>query len=644
MIANLIVLVVELWLFGAVGLWLHQLSARFGMLPVTFFIAALVAVLQYSSPLGIFVSTDLGLNFVVGSTVYVPVILLLMIVVYIVNGTKLARRMIFGLLAITLLILLILGVQSLHLALPGGGNLAGIPAVNAAVTPNPREVFASFSAFVIDLALVAVIYQAMTNRLRLRGHPLPVWLPALSALIFTVVIDAVVFQTLAMFDHPLYAQLLVSNSIGKAIAALLLAPFLVFYLRVVVPRQPKFTAVQERPVFDLWNVNLRKVLNDLTRSQSALEASEDNFRRLIENIDEIFWLADAQMDVMYYISPAFENIWGRRRAEFYLHPETLLQTVHPEDQPLAAERMIAGDEKPRELEYRIMRPNGEVCWVRERIFPIINASGERDSYAGLIEDITARKNDEQQNFELALARERVGLMRNFISDASHDLRTPLTLIGLKIHLLRRTKDPQRQQELFDELEQNIDQLIKLVENLLTLSWLENESVLTYGRVDIARPVGQICEDMRVMAEQRQIELRFEAEANLPRALVVESELMRALTNLISNALKYTPAGGKVTVRCAQQNGTIVITVADTGVGIPPEAIPHLFDRYYRVKGREVDAAGTGLGLAIVKKIVDLHHGSIVVESEVGAGSTFYVYLPLERPTERPIRQVENAGD
>lgn len=223
-------------------------------------------------------------------------------------------------------------------------------------------------------------------------------------------------------------------------------------------------------------------------------------------------------------------------------------------------------------------------------------------------------------------------LRAFVAYAGHELRTPITAIKLRLEALREGNldDPQRAQRYLAEAEAETDRLGRILGELLDLSRLDaGETTGTRELVDLYRLAQEVVDFYRLLAEQQQVHLELQAEPGLVSVWAHPEEMRRALVNLVDNALKYTPAGGRVTVFLAPRGQAIRVEVRDTGPGIPPEDLPHLFNRFYR--GRNARPGGTGLGLAMVRAIVEAHHGRVGVSSRLGEGSRFWMEIPVRPP-------------
>jgi heavy metal sensor kinase len=226
------------------------------------------------------------------------------------------------------------------------------------------------------------------------------------------------------------------------------------------------------------------------------------------------------------------------------------------------------------------------------------------------------------------------MTRRFSIDVSHELRTPLTVIRgqLEVALFTASTAEQYRDAIIDALE-DVEKLGQTVRAMLLLSQAESgQLALQKSVIDLAPVVADIVDQFQIPAEGEQITLSGEIEG--PCWVEVDRiQIERMISNLLSNAVKYTPAGGTVTARCRTAGAGVVFEVDDTGVGIPYEALPHIFDRFYRVPGQK-EKQGLGLGLSFVAWIAKAHGGSVEADSAVGRGTKFTVHLP-DAPAPQP---------
>lgn len=222
--------------------------------------------------------------------------------------------------------------------------------------------------------------------------------------------------------------------------------------------------------------------------------------------------------------------------------------------------------------------------------------------------------------------------RRFTADASHELRTPLTIIKGQIEVsLQSAREPNAYRQVLEAVNEEVDRLVRLTGSLLTLARADAGQIpVAFESVNLAPLVAGAVEQLTPMSSQRGVELRHAPGADV-NVWADEDLLLQLLLNLLDNAIKHTPAGGMVSAGWGLNGGQAELWVRDTGVGIPTEHLPHIFDRFYRIdEARSRAEGGVGLGLAISRWIAEAHGGSISVESASGEGSTFTVQLPTVR--------------
>lgn len=261
-------------------------------------------------------------------------------------------------------------------------------------------------------------------------------------------------------------------------------------------------------------------------------------------------------------------------------------------------------------------------WLRAHCAPVRTAAGKVLGSVTVFEDITTHKRVDQ-------------LKSEFVAMVAHELRAPLAAIQQMVWSVEGAGDidPQKRTEILGRVSARIEDQLKLIENLLNLSKLETGVVAfnmepAKGDEMVADAIARV----RERAEGKGICVEFSACPNEWWLSADRDHMVMVFTNIIDNAIKYTPAGGAVRIRSAHGGSLARVTVSDTGIGIAPADLPHIFDRFFRVKGRETRGIpGSGLGLSVVKKVVEAHSGSIDVDSEPGRGTTFTVTLPLCDP-------------
>jgi len=282
---------------------------------------------------------------------------------------------------------------------------------------------------------------------------------------------------------------------------------------------------------------------------------------------------------------------------------------------------------------------GGVVLVRRALRPVveITQSAEGITSRNLTERLPVPPSgDELQHLSQALNRMITRLddalqhNRRFLADASHELRTPLTILRGELEaMVQRADLASDVRDTAGTLLEEVQRLARIVENLFALSRLDaGQGFGAHARFDLARLVATTSEQMCLLAEDKGLTIACETDSPVP----IEGDparLKQVVVNLLDNAIKYTPPGGAVKLAVAARDGQAVFEVADNGIGIPPEAQPHVFDRFFRVDAaRSRDIGGAGIGLSIVKAICAAHNGRVELESHPGQGSRFSVLLPL----------------
>ncbi|MCS7177959.1 MAG: ATP-binding protein [Anaerolineae bacterium] len=230
--------------------------------------------------------------------------------------------------------------------------------------------------------------------------------------------------------------------------------------------------------------------------------------------------------------------------------------------------------------------------------------------------------------DLTRVRELETVRRDFVANVSHELRTPLTTLKALVETLREAlEEPQTAHRFLERIEGEVDRMDRIVGELLELAQIESGRMpLQMARMEMAAVIGPPVEELRPLAERAGLTLTVHVAPDLPPVLVDGDGMRRVVANLVRNAIQFTPSG-EVRVEAERVGDEVVISVRDTGVGIAPEDLPRIFERFY--KARESHSRGAGLGLAIAKHIVLAHGGRIWAESTPGRGSTFFVALPVQ---------------
>jgi signal transduction histidine kinase len=227
-------------------------------------------------------------------------------------------------------------------------------------------------------------------------------------------------------------------------------------------------------------------------------------------------------------------------------------------------------------------------------------------------------------------QENVNIQKRFLADASHDLRTPLAIMKSESQVLLQTgsRDHVEFKEVIESNLEEIDKMSRLVDDLLIMARTEEiPNKTAFADVQVGELLQKAAKKIVARASQKHIDFSYE----LITDGVIRGEqyqLERAVQNILQNALNYTPDGGKITLSSTQKGDSYHITVKDTGVGISPKDLPHIFDRFYKASHSRNEESGSGLGLPIVRQIIERHGGLVTIESEEGVGTVVHIRLPI----------------
>jgi len=372
------------------------------------------------------------------------------------------------------------------------------------------------------------------------------------------------------------------------------------------------------------SIGVFRDITDRKRAEKMLQESEEQYRAIFEQAADSVVLIDAETAMMVrFNEKAHENL-GYTREEFQKLKISEFEVIEFPDEITEHMRKII-TEGSDTFETKHKTKNGQIrnILVSARAISL----GGRDYVQAMFRDITDRKKAEEK------LKETMEMKSQFISTVSHELRTPLTCIKNAITNIvdgALGEINEKQRDFLNIAKRNADRLVELIGDVLDFQKLEAGSMqLNIQENDITKVATEAYETTLFSAKKKDVDFTLDLENNLPRTKFDYDGISRVLLNLISNAIKFTPEQGRITLSVQKQNEELLIRVSDTGMGIPKKDLLKIFDRFYCVHRPGKQIPGTGLGLAIVNRIVMRHGGRIEVDSQPNQGSTFNVFLPLE---------------
>lgn len=358
--------------------------------------------------------------------------------------------------------------------------------------------------------------------------------------------------------------------------------------------------------------------HEVARQTAALKSERDRTIAVLENAGESILLLDQDGQIVY-VNKALEDQSGFSREEVlgytpaFLVGEEAFKKAYGE----FWERLTRGEMWKGQLINQ--RRDGAYYDVAVTMVPLFDEAGNLEGFVVVQANITQMK---------ALER----LKTEFVANVTHELRTPLTNVKTYLTLAERGREEQRER-YFRILHHETDRLTQLIQDLLDLSHLETETLPAVVKpVNLKTVIQEYVDVFEAKAEMKEIEIEVQLPAAETAVFLADKHVGQLLTNLLGNAIAYTPVGGKVSISAGEEwanpDHPIWFKITDNGVGIVPDDLPYVFARFYRgALGREQQIPGTGLGLAICAEIVRRYQGDITIESEVGKGTSFTVFLP-----------------
>lgn len=379
------------------------------------------------------------------------------------------------------------------------------------------------------------------------------------------------------------------------------------------------------------------------RTLEALRAGEERLAGILSSLTEIVWSVAPDTLEVLYLNPAAETIYGRSYDELHTRAGVLWSdAVHPDDRPtLDTFLQQLRQDETAEARYRVVRPDGEIRWLHNR-GRAVREDHQVIRFDGITSDVTEQQLAEERYFQVireqaarAEAEAEVRARDEFLSIASHELKTPIASLKGTAQLLLRAQergqvDLERLERGLRTIDRAADRLTLLTEDLLDVSRLRGGRLRLRPReTDLAALLRDVLARLQPQAEQHHLDLRVDPDCD-PCPTVLDPDRMdQVLSNLVGNAVKYTPEGGEVQVCLRRDGDNLLLQVHDRGIGLPPDMTERIFEPFGRAPNAEREQLpGMGLGLYISRQIVESHGGRIWAESQgEGHGTTFTVLLP-----------------
>ncbi len=392
--------------------------------------------------------------------------------------------------------------------------------------------------------------------------------------------------------------------------------------------------VNMQVVYDLSGapMYIQSVLRDVTERkqlEEQLRASEELYRSVVTALSEGIVVQNADGHIVAHNAMA-EQILGLTHDQLIGRNsyDPRWQAIHEDGTPFAPEDhpsmfTLRTGQPQHNVVMGVAHPDGKLVWISINSQPILKPDSNKP-YAVVTSftDITEWRHTQKQALKAALERERVTMLTRFVEHVAHEFRTPLSIINSSTYLLTHINNSDKQKHYQQVVEEQVMRITRLVDTLLLMTMLNAQTNMPLMITSIEHILYEITAD----AQTPELTITCEIDDILPPLHINPEMITKALRELIDNAKRHTPKHGSIRVLAATQDHHVVITVQDTGHGIPAENLPYIFETFWR--GDQAHTTpGLGLGLAITQRIIEKHGGHIEVESTLGKGTTFTVWLP-----------------
>lgn|GEM_PF-3032809 len=376
-------------------------------------------------------------------------------------------------------------------------------------------------------------------------------------------------------------------------------------------------------------------ITDWIRAEQSAAEGERRYRSLFEQSGDAILILDLDTRIvaindlgLLQFGYRREELIGRSATQFFSEMDTIPAVTRWDD-------LLAGKDIPTYTRL-LRRKDGTDCYTEIKLSLIRALDGSLLYVQSILRDVTQRRRYEQEHLELLKQNTRVEVLRQFVSDVSHDLRTPLSIISTSSYLARRKLEnvdvPEKVIGYLKMIDTQTQHLSRMVDDMLNISYLDSENAAFQMQpANLAEIARNLVDEVKASDSMGHKAIEFSAE---PESVTVQgnaTQLSRAIQGVLMNAVQYTSDEGQIQVRVSVADGLARVDIQDNGIGIHAKDLPHIFDHFYRSdSARPVKTGGAGVGLTISRKIIEMHGGQITVESQPGVGSTFHLLLPLRQ--------------
>lgn len=377
-------------------------------------------------------------------------------------------------------------------------------------------------------------------------------------------------------------------------------------------------------------------LDDTIASRPDQPPYEWLIRQIINTIPDSIYIFDMQQkrtvfanrplaEMLGYDDPAFQAMGGNIIPSL-IHPDHLAK-IHQHIDLLQHDVTNS----IYEVEFQVQTRQQEWRWVH--LYEVVfqrDGRGKVTQVMGIARDITRSKEAEAQAFELALERERTLLLTSFIQSASHEFRTPLSVVNSYAYLMEISDDPAERQRSAQAIEQQVGVMTQLIDSLILMARLDSMNELAMEAASLNAQIHHVLDGLDHTLHENRIRVFLRLTPHEQPIASNRTDLMRALGELIGNSIRYTPQGGELHIETRVQEQQMYLVIRDSEIGIRADALPHIFERFYR-EDHVHTTRGFGLGLPIARRIIELHGGSLSIDSVPGRGTTCTIRLPVLTP-------------